>query len=148
MPDWSDDSLWLNEHFTDFAYDYQGASYTSEFLDVIKPDLIPLVKHFRRHFEVVSLWCQRYAKSQYMPAHSHGASGYSAVLYAEFDEVDHDPTSFIAPFKNFADGDDLNWKPEVSEGDLIVFPSCLFHHAHPNLSDTRRTIFSFNMKML
>lgn len=148
LPDWGEDSLWLNDHFTDFAYNYQAAPYTQEFLEILKPDLIPLVHHFAGHFEVLSLWCQRYEKSQYMPAHSHGASGYSAILYAEFNEEAHESTTFIAPFKKFADGDDLSWKPEVSEGDLIVFPSCLLHHAQPNKSDTQRTIFSFNMKML
>ena len=35
---------------------------------------------------------------------------------------------------------------DVEEGDLVIFPSNLFHMAPPHYSDKYRTIISFNLQ--
>ena len=39
----------------------------------------------------------------------------------------------------------LNYMPEVEEGDLVLFPSFILHYTQLNESDVQRTVASFNM---
>ena len=39
----------------------------------------------------------------------------------------------------------LNYMPQVEEGDLILFPSFILHYTQLNESNVQRTVASFNM---
>ena len=81
-----------------------------------------------------------------MGPHTHGVIGWSGVLYVEFDKYEHSPTEFQGPLHDVNNGQQLEYKPEVEEGDIIIFPSCLTHWVSPNQSKKRRTIMSFNCR--
>ena len=72
--------------------------------------------------------------------HNHGAVGYSAIFYAQLED-DHSPTSFFAPFLDFIEGNVIEYVPEVNEGDIIFFPSCLTHQCRVVQSSTERIVF-------
>lgn len=158
LVDWNDVNCLTQEHFTDYYKNMrnpdQRASYTDDFVKILKEDLITFTQsveksemnRFRRTFnmKVTNLWAQRYKSQNFMPPHTHEPAGFSAVLFAEFDNTEHQATKFWAPFKNTIDAMDYRYDPDVKEGDILFFPSFLMHYAEPNYSEKNRTIFSFN----
>jgi len=161
LVDWEDKECWTDDFFTDYyknIYKHEmRAPYHKEFVNILKKDLNDLVRSIEKsalnrynhtfNMQITNLWAQQYLDTQHMPPHTHEPSGFSAVLYAEFDNKEHEATKFWAPFKNTIDAMDYRFDPKVKEGDILVFPSYLLHYATPNTSDKRRTIFSFNSMM-
>ena len=155
---WDEKECWTDECFTDYYKNIRRqdkrAPYTDQFIDILKPELngfVNKVQHtpinrynFDLGMKINNLWAQRYSTQHFMPPHTHEPSGFSAVLYAEFDKREHQATKFWAPFKNTVDAMDYRYDPQVNEGDILFFPSFLIHYAEPNKSTKQRTIFSFN----
>ncbi len=144
LVDWDDESCKKTDQFTDYYRHGDRPPYLNDFFDTLRHEVEIVAQIVRASLSVTSLWAQRYTRSQYMGPHNHGAVGYSAVLYAEYDPDAHTGTQFISPFNNFTNGQSMTYTPKVKEGDLIVFPSALLHSALPNESKKQRTIFSFN----
>ena len=82
-----------------------------------------------------------------MVLHNHGLSNISCVLYVEFDEKEHFPTTFYSPFPDPYYGTINKIAPPVSEGEILTFPSMLLHESPASLSDKQRTIMSFNIPL-
>lgn len=98
--------------------------------------------------KVVSSWIQSYKFKTWHETHNHGALGYSAVCYVDFDENEHKATQFISPFNNFMTGDILTYTPtDIKEGMITFFPSSIHHQAAPNMSKKVRKILSFNLSL-
>jgi hypothetical protein len=112
----------------------------SKFLSMISPYIssVPDVSQITR------VWFQTSKQYEYHTAHTHGTLGWSAVFYADFNPELHIPTKFYCPFINTKGDVDL-FCPDISEGDLIVFPAFILHEAPMNTSTTPRTIISFNL---
>ena len=135
-------------HETDyFKYHQRGElpPYADKLFEVIKPALEEFNKVYPEEFDIHNVWGQKYSRGGYHPPHNHGALGYSAIVYASL-ESDHEPTSFFAPFVDFIEGNVIEYVPEVSEGDIVFFPSVLTHQCKAVQSDSERVIFSFNIK--
>lgn len=99
-------------------------------------------------WEIRLTWFQKSIVGQQHIIHNHGASGYSAVCYVEYDPKFHKPTTFVSPFNNFIDGTALIYEPEqIKEGSIVFFPSSIHHYAPPNNTDVRRTILALNLKV-
>jgi len=96
--------------------------------------------------KVTSAWFERLEKNMNHPIHNHGAVGFSAVCYINFDPSIHLPTIFVSPYNNFLNGQTMHHQPDVKEGDIIFFPSFLQHYAPTNTNEKERLIFSFNMR--
>lgn len=90
-------------------------------------------------------WFELANKYDYHGPHTHGAVGYSSVCYINFDK-DHTATKFIAPFKNWINGNDVIFTPNVQEGTIIFFPAGVLHYTEANLTDKKRMIISFNIE--
>ena len=147
LPDFSDENSYEDGRFSDYHTILRSNPhpYMDKFSSIIQDDLVNMIKTFGVSFYIDTLWCQRYSLNNHMGPHTHGSGGLSAVLYAEFDKKEHQPTVFMSPFKNYRNGKDMTWKPEVEEGDVVIFPSLLLHYAPPSNSNKYRTIFSWNM---
>lgn len=149
LVDFDNSDFWSDEHFSDYHHHKKvGCPYIQPFCEILDSELGEIVQVMGKGINIHDLWAQRYAKSNYMAAHNHGGTGYSCVLYADFDQAQHTATRFIAPFNNFHTGSLLEYTPDVKEGELVLFPSVLMHDAAPNQSDKHRTIFSFNCKFV
>lgn len=149
LVDFGNADLWTDQHFSDYhAHKKTGCPYIQQFTEILNDELHEVVEVMGKGISIHDLWAQRYAKSNYMGAHNHGGTGYSCVLYVDFDKNEHKATRFIAPFNNFHTGSLLEYTPDVNEGELVLFPSVLMHDAAPNQSDKHRTIFSFNCKFV
>ena len=130
--------------YTDYGYDN---SYKDKVVDILKDELTKFKSDAKLgNIKVNSAWFQQYYKSQFHSPHSHGALGYSTVIYIKFNKKKHQPTIFIAPF-NDPRGNLVEYAPEVDEGNIIFFPSMLTHYVLPNKSSDIRIILSFNIEL-
>ena len=135
-------------HLTDYFKYYQAgeiAPYTERMFEILDPAIKDFNELYPFDFQIFNMWAQKYTRGGYHPPHNHGALGYSAIFYASL-ESDHQPRSFFAPFVDFIGGDVIEYVPEVSEGDIVFFPSVLTHQCKAVQSDSERVIFSFNIK--
>ena len=120
--------------------------YYSYVCDALKVELEEVKKFFGVYdTQVVDMWFQQTTKAQRHGAHIHGSVGLSCIWYLEFDPKVHFSTVFHAPFTHPLTGANIEFKPDIEEGDLFVFPSYIFHEHHPSYSDKRRTVISFNI---
>ena len=165
LVDWKDpqsnSSVFFSDYFKNLQQPDKRPKYAKSFINILKPELnqfvnaveqSPITRKFGQpkinlRMHIATLWAQRYTTTQNMQPHTHESVGYSAVLYAEFNEKEHEATEFFAPFKNVVDTMDYRWLPEVKEGDILFFPSPLLHYSLPNRSKEPRTIFSFNCNL-
>lgn len=97
------------------------------------------------HSKITHSWFEEALFGGQHKPHTHSNKGYSAVCYLMFDFLNHKPTTFIAPFHNFLDGEALEYTPEVKEGTIIFFPSSILHFSNVNLSEQPRKVVSFNI---
>tara|TARA_Y100001938_G_scaffold31874_1_gene43570 strand:+ start:23 stop:652 length:630 start_codon:yes stop_codon:yes gene_type:complete len=155
LPVEDDTQLVPEEHglYTDFFINTKAdkqhlPSYFYTVLGVIKPCLenLPFPLTEEERLEFVDMWYQKYYKGVQHQVHVHGHSGWSSVIYVEFDPEVHQATTFYSPFRNPWNGNIETFTPPVSEGDMVIFPSTIMHEAAPNKSDKRRTIVSFNIR--
>jgi len=95
--------------------------------------------------DIKDIWYQVQNHCEYHPLHNHGFEGWSAVFYAEYDQLVHESTKFYCPL-NTASGHLYVFQPDVKEGDLVIFPSQINHESVVNTSDKPRSIISFNLR--
>ena len=148
LPERSQSHLDSNgEVFTDFFDNYDGDSlpeYADVVIDIIKPYLADFTD--QRKIEFTDLWFQTAYSGQKHGLHNHGHSGWSSVIYVEFDPRVHTATHFYSPFGNPWSGTLEVFTPPVKEGDMIIFPATIAHEALPNESTKQRTIVSYNLR--
>ena len=145
---------------TDY-YKYNTVSpYLNDFVNILTSDLDGVVEYYTQllsdryrgdcpcdSVDKWQLWSQRYTTGQYHGAHNHGLMNISCVLYVEFDEKEHFPTTFYSPFPDPYYGTINKIAPPVSEGEILTFPSILLHESPASVSDKQRTIMSFNIPL-
>lgn len=119
-------------------------------------------------FRIQSLWYNAFLKNHFQEPHTHLPSDFSAVHYLDFDDNCHSPTTFINPnllmsqamnslkpnfckklnYENLLHScffDDITLT-DISQGDIVFFPSYLNHYVRPNKSNKRRITISFNIQ--
>ena len=126
-----------NGLYTDFFINSKAGNevlptYFHTVLGVITPYLADFSE--QRRVEFTDMWYQKYYKNVQHQVHTHGHSGWSCVMYVEFDPMVHEPTQFYSPFKNPWNGNLDTFQPPVNEGDMVLFPSTVMHEAPVNLS--------------
>ena len=134
------------EQYTDFFHQDEQLlpAYADTVISIIEPYLAEFTE--RRRVEFTDMWAQTSYKGNKHGIHNHGHSGWSAVIYVDFDPQVHTATQFISPFNNPWSGRLQTFQPPVKEGDMVIFPATVAHEALPNESDKPRTIVSFNLR--
>jgi len=135
-----------NECFTTDKKD-SANRYLSDFVDIIKDQ----ISIFKQELEVSTLnitdvWTVRYKTGDFHPVHTHSSSGYSGILYLEYDEQEHTGTCFVNPITDPIT-DLTNYSlPNVHEGAIVIAPSNVLHFTYPNMSEKTRLIMGFDLK--
>ena len=125
---------------------YQGANnLTGSITDILSSELDQVRHQLGSDAQIVRSWFESADNNMFHPPHTHGHGGWSAVLFVDYDPSVHTSTIFVSPFNHFINGLQLQYRPECTEGDLILFPSMLLHYTLPNTSNVRRTVCSFNL---
>lgn len=122
-------------------------SYSDKIANIFKDEINEFLNRLQitDNLKIDKSWFEVAKMGMHHPVHNHGAIGYSVVCYIEYNQHLHTPTTFLAPFNNFLNGEHLQFTPNVDEGVIIFFPSVLHHYTMPNTSDVDRKIVSFNL---
>jgi hypothetical protein len=137
----------LLELFNIFQHKIVGNVITSSIdikTNILSEEIELFEKELGFNLSATVTWFQQYHLNMDHSVHTHGPYGFSSVCYIEYDKENHDSTIFISPFGNNINGELDRYSPDVEEGDIIFFPSNLFHYVPVNLSKITRTIISSN----
>jgi len=121
--------------------------YPRDYWKVIEPIINNTVcrsmfKYFKyEEIEIGNHWFQQYKQSDTHGWHVHSGCHWINVYLIELPDK-HIKTQ-IADFKRTRILD-----YDAEEGDIISFPSMLFHRSPPNMTMERKTIVSFNLNVL
>ncbi len=112
-----------------------------EWVKIISEPLISymdVIGHVAGYKEVAihDIWFQQYKKLDIHPWHVHGQQ-FVGVYYLEL-EKNSPKTEYIVPNGKHV------MQFDITEGDIVVFPSSLVHRAPLVESDNRKTIISWN----
>jgi len=142
----------LEENFTrnsSFFTDRKLANnnYLNEFLNIFKDEL----EEFKNDIAVnelilTNVWTVKYLVGDYHPVHTHSSTGYSGILYLDYDENEHTGTYFVNS-QTDPITDLTNYSlPVVHEGQLSIAPSSILHFTFPNNSLKTRQVIGFDLK--
>lgn len=111
--------------------------YYDTICPIIKNNINVLKRKLKLNCDLnlVNYWFQQYQNGDYHEWHNHYGY-YSSIYYVELPK-----DSVKTTFKIM----DKKYEFEVTEGDIISFPSMLYHKSKPNKSNKRKTIVSFNL---
>lgn len=125
---------------------YPHILYKKMFLDAAKDKLH---EHARLHIQpgitglnyalnIMHMWYHQMKKSDYDNWHNHQYCQWSAVYFIEMPEQKY-VTEFLDPHTQKV------IQPDVTAGDMIIFPSFLLHRVPKILTNTRKSIIAWNM---
>ena len=149
----------LTERDNDRVYsDYRLGNdpITHGYRDLVLASVRPNIVQFGEsigaaNMQMGSIWFQQYERYSFHNTHTHWPSLFSVVYYLEFDPKEHQPTAFLNParlqlqlYVNSKIEAQVEFRPDVTEGDIVVFPGYLDHYAPLCNSDKKRTVVSFN----
>ena len=117
------------------------------FTRLLKEDFTLLFENFMSYYNNIrgvgqwkdmrfSFWFNQYQKGDYVKWHNHPTAFMSAIYYTELP----DPEDVIL----IKGVDGKVYKPKITEGDVIFFPSNFVHSVTHN-SDKRKTSINFNI---
>lgn len=132
--------------FVSSDYFDKQKSYWNDLTELITPEIQRFVDRTGQDFVIDGAWFERATPGQCHIPHNHGATGFSAVMFVEYDEEEHEPTHFICPFNEFTGGLEKTYVPrDIRSGSVIFFPSAIHHYTVPNQSEKPRLILSWNL---
>ena len=162
VSDWEEKKDKLLFHINKNKFEYCGAgefqtdknssknSYSNDFKDIFEEELCEFIKERNLNgLNMKSVWTVKYNKqNENQSPHNHGSTGYSGVLYLEFDPEVHESTKFIGPWNNpIYDTAETISIPEPREGVIYIWPSSLLHYVKGMKTDKLRMVTSFDMEV-
>lgn len=117
---------------TDFQIDHLP-EYKTFLIPIIVNELDKIFP--KEKINILNCWFQEYQKYSYHPFHSHECQ-WALVYYVNL-PTGSSPTAFQT------DADTVI-RPELKEGDIIVFPGWIKHKSPPNNSKESKIIISMN----
>ena len=117
-----------------------------KYLDYVKPIIVDSVSETFSHFKINGIvfsnfWFQQYHNSDFHGWHVHMHCHWTNVYFVELPDL-----NIKTEIMKFGNNELISY--DVQEGDIISFPSMLYHRSPPNLSNTRKTIISFNTNFI
>ena len=131
---------------TDYHYTHDNIeeNYDKEIANILDSELQTLADTLECGVELSTSWFEKATTNKFHQVHNHGATGYSAVCFIQFDPKHHSPTVFLNPdLTNMENGSFQ--PPGIRESSIIFFPSHILHYTAPNESEVDRIILSFNV---
>ena len=96
---------------------------------------------------VVDVWSVSYNKGDYQATHNHSSTGLSGLLYLE-NPSDGPDLNIVMPFTDWIDDTTRYYSVKYKVGTMMVMPSFLLHSSEVNLSDQRKRVISWDMKLI
>jgi tetratricopeptide (TPR) repeat protein len=124
----------------------------AEYRDHYADENCDLIRYFPEEIDFSSSWYLKMKKGGNLGSHIHEEGWISGCVYLKLPTVRKDPTE--AAFEYGTHGDNYpcqhdNFPSQVviqKVGDIVLFPSSLFHHTIPFNSDEDRVCVAFDLK--
>ena len=125
-----------------------GNRYVSDFCRIFSDELNRFGMEMGLNLlNIGDMWAVRYGRGDYHGVHNHRSTGYSGILYLDYDEDEHTPSIHVSPWNDpITDTTHLS-APPVREGTMVFVPSNVLHYTRPNNSDKLRQIVAFDMEV-
>jgi hypothetical protein len=126
-------------------------SYSMEFMRLFSDEFGNFLKETKvNDFRVSDVWTVKYSKGNenHCP-HNHKSTGYSGLLYLEFDPEIHQSVKFIGPWNDpINDTSQLTSLPNPKTGVIYIWESILVHYVDPIQTNKLRMSTSFDIEVV
>ena len=95
---------------------------------------------------VTDVWSVTYEQGDYQATHNHSSTGLSGLLHLEI-PADGPQLNIIMPWNDWIHDDTKYYSVKYKVGTMMVMPSFLLHSSEVNLSDKRKRVISWDMKV-
>ena len=125
---------------------------SKSFGDIMSKELHELqadLKKYRPEINEVWLtdvWSVTYEQGDYQATHNHSSTGLSGLLHLEV-PADGPQLNIIMPWNDWIHDDTKYYSVKYKVGTMMVMPSFLLHSSEVNLSDKRKRVISWDMKV-
>ena len=125
---------------------------SKSFGDIMSKELHELqadLKKYRPEINEVWLtdvWSVTYEQGDYQATHNHSSTGLSGLLHLEI-PADGPQLNIIMPWNDWIHDDTKYYSVKYKVGTMVVMPSFLLHSSEVNLSDERKRVISWDMKV-
>ncbi len=127
---------------SNFYSNRDKCNINTEFLKIFKDEFNLISTKHNSRIKLQRTWSVVYHKGHYHVPHNHSSQGYCGILYLDM-KPDSPKTTYIQPWNNEKDKTVL-YKPDVSEGDIMIVPQYLWHFTEPNKINFKKRIISFD----
>ena len=116
---------------------YSGKEKRFEYLDyffkIIDPIMLQVCdKLFSTNYVIHNAWFQQYKNNNFHKWHTHTKTQFSNIYFLELPDQ-----KLLTEFYNIK-------VSNIEEGDVITFPSYIFHRSPVNNTNKRKTVVAFN----
>jgi hypothetical protein len=113
------------------------------YFNILSPALIkamnPVYEALQHdHWKIQNYWFQQYKKNDHHTWHQHRGSSWANVYYLQYKS-----TNPATEMKKFLSNELITI--DVEEGDILTFPSTIWHRSNLNASDDTKTVIAFNV---
>ena len=125
---------------------------SKSFGDIMSKELHELqadLKKYRPEINEIWLtdvWSVTYEQGDYQATHNHSSTGLSGLLHLEV-PADGPQLNIIMPWNDWIHDDTKYYSVKYKVGTMMVMPSFLLHSSEVNLSDKRKRVISWDMKV-
>tara|TARA_B100000282_G_scaffold275785_1_gene233388 strand:- start:183 stop:764 length:582 start_codon:yes stop_codon:yes gene_type:complete len=113
-------------------------------------DLYESIKKYRPEIKdlmITDVWSVSYDKGDYQATHNHSSTGLSGILHLD-NPSDGPDLNIVMPFTDWIDDTTKYYSVKYKVGTMMVMPSFLLHSSEVNLSDQRKRVISWDMKVI
>ncbi len=125
---------------------------SKSFGDIMSKELHELqadLKKYRPEINEVWLtdvWSVTYEQGDYQATHNHSSTGLSGLLHLEI-PADGPQLNIIMPWNDWIHDETKYYSVKYKVGTIMVMPSFLLHSSEVNLSDERKRVISWDMRV-
>jgi|GEM_PF-2780051 len=119
-----------------------------KFLKIFQDDFKEFLLDVQADMGIKDIWSIVYKKHHDQIIHNHGSTGYSGVLYLNFNPAVHLPNTYLQPWNHAELDVSVFNRVPVQEGVMIIVPSFINHFVAANTSSSPREVIAFDMYRL
>ena len=132
--------------------DAQRDGLSKSFGNIMSKELLELyanLKEYKPQIKnalVTDVWSVVYEKCDYQATHNHRSTGLSGILHLE-NPPDGPNLNIMMPWNDWINDTTIYYTVKYKVGTMMVMPSFLLHSSEPNLSNQRKRVVSWDMRI-
>ena len=125
---------------------------SKSFGDIMSKELHELQSDLKKYRPEISevwvtdVWSVTYEQGDYQPTHNHRSTGLSGILHLE-NPPDGPNLNIVMPWNDWIYDTTKYYSVKYKVGTMMVMPSFLLHSSEVNLSDKRKRVISWDMRV-